>query len=145
MHKKLYASGFLYYSPSQQILLQKNTSSLSVLLPQWSLFTGVYTEREQPEAAFKKVIRDVLGVKIDIVNPIYSYFKENINSNQVIVYSELKTFKDFSPKKGLTFGWFSFKEVIKLQIEEQTKHDIVVGQRVIDAAGRKSRGEHTFQ
>ena len=145
MHKKFYASGFLYYLPTQRILLHQQTSSSSTLLSPWRLFGSLYTEKEEPETVFKNIIHETLSIKIGIVNTVYSYFNTNTNTNQVIVYSELKTLKNFSSKNGLTFVWFSFKEVIKLQITEQTKHDIVVGHRVIEAAARKSRGEHTFQ
>lgn len=140
MHKTFYASGFLYHSPTQQILLQQHFS-----VSPWSLFGSAYTEKEEPEEVFKNVISKLLHIKIAIIDTVYSYFNEKTKINQVVVYSELDKLQNFSPKKGLTFAWFSFKEVRKLQISEQTKHDIVVGQRVIQASERKSRGEHTFQ
>ncbi|MBU4017288.1 hypothetical protein KKF69_07505, partial [Patescibacteria group bacterium] len=79
------------------------------------------------------------------VLPVYSYLNENSDEFQYIVYSQLGELRNFSSKNGQTFGWFTFKEVLKLKVTEQTKHDIVVGQRVIEAAMRKSLGEHTFQ
>ncbi|MCL4418004.1 MAG: hypothetical protein M1365_15185 [Actinobacteria bacterium] len=143
MHKIFYASGFLYHSSTEQILLQQYTSS-SLKSP-WFLFSGLYTEKEEPCDIFRNIIYNLLYIKIKTVHPVYSYLNENINTNQFIVYSKLKTLKNFYTREKLTFAWFTFKEVARLHITEQTKHDICIGQRVIDAAGRKSRGEQTFQ
>lgn len=142
MHKNFYASGFLYNPYSQQILLQQQALSTTLFSP-W-LFGGFYKEKEAPEIIFKNIIFDLLDIRIDAVYPVYSYFNENTSTNQIIVYSELKVFQNFSSKNGIAFVWFSFKDVAKLHIAEQIKHDIVVGQRVIDAALRKQRGEHSF-
>jgi hypothetical protein len=142
MHKPFYASGFLYHLDSQQILLQQDTTSKDIL-SQWYLFEGQYTEKNTPEIVFKKILHDLLDLKIDTVHSIYSY--ENEKANQYVVYAEIDELRDFEPKNGIIFNWFSFKNIYKLQVAKQTKHDIVVGQRVIEASGRKSRGEHTFQ
>jgi hypothetical protein len=144
MHKKFYASGFLYHPQSQQILLQQNSSIGNVSSP-WLLFGGNYSEKDEPEALFKNLILDLLDIEIGAVHPIYSYLNENNEAFQYIVYSRLNKFQNFSSRNNLTFAWFTFKEILKLKITPQTKHDIVVGQRVIEAAVRKSLGEHTFQ
>lgn len=144
MHKKFYASGFLYHPPSQRILLQQN-KSIPPISSSWLLFGGQYLEKEDPKALFKDIIFKLLNIEIGVVHPIYSYLNKNTGEFQYVVYSQLSKFQNFSSKSGLTFAWFSFKDVLKLKITEQTKHDIVVGQRVIEAAERKSRGEHTFQ
>lgn len=144
MHKNFYASGFLYHPQSQQILLQQNNSIANMSSP-WLLFGGSYLEEEGPEGLFKDVIFKLLDIEIGVVHTVYSYLNESNDAFQHIVYSQLNEFQNFSSKNNLTFGWFTFKEVLKLKISEQTKHDIVVGQRVIEAAVRKSLGEHTFQ
>src|SRR2546423_1660792 len=108
MHKTFYASGFLYHLDSEQILLQQHMPSAP--LSPWFLFGGIYSEKVGPEAAFKDVVFDLLNIKIKNVYPVYSYFNENASINQSIVYSELKTLRKFSPKKGLTFAWFSFRD-----------------------------------
>jgi len=142
MHKKFYASGFLYHLPTQQILLQQDTTSEN-FSNQWFLFGGRYTEKELPEDVFKKIIANLLQIRIDLVHAVYSY--ETDDASQHIVYSEIDELIEFSSQNGLLFNWFPFKNMHKMQISEQTKHDIIVGQRVIEASGRKSRGEHTFQ
>jgi hypothetical protein len=144
MHKDFYTSGFLYHPSSQQILLQQD-NSLSTTSSPWLLFGGSYLEQEEPEASFKNVIFNLLDIKINVVHNVYSYFNETMDKNQYIGYSTVRSRQTFSSKNGLTFAWFSFKDVLKLQATKQTKHDIVVGQRVIEAATRKRLGEHTFQ
>lgn len=142
MHKTFYASGFLYHLPSEQILLQQQPSTSTVTSP-WSLFSKSHTENEEAEVIFKNIISDLLGINIDTVQTVYSYLNEEKNIYQSIIYSELNELKTFPPKNGVTYKWFSFKDVIKLRIPEQTKHDLVVSKRVIDATARKSRGEFT--
>ena len=141
MHKKFYASGFIYHLPSQRILLQQSQSTNSP----WVLFGIEHTESEQPEEVFKNTLHKLLKVEITSIHPIYSYLNETAKSSHTLLYATTESLQEFPPKDGFTFRWFSFKEVLKIPASEQTKHDIVVGQRVIEAAGRKSRGEHTFQ
>jgi hypothetical protein len=142
MHKTCYASGFLYHSASEQILLQQDTTAQNVT-SQWLLFGGEHTEKENPEKTFQNIINKLLKIKIASVIPVYSY--ENGNVTQTIVYAEVDELREISPKNDFLFNWFTFKNALKLPLSVQTKHDIVVGQRVIEAASRKSRGEHTFQ
>ena len=140
MHKIFYARGFIYYLPTQQILLQKLQSVASP----WLLFEKEYTEHEQPGEIFRDYMFQLLGIKIDTIYPIYSYIDEATKDNRSLFYANIKDFKEFLPKNNYIFQWFSFKEVLKIQTTEQIKHDILVGQRVIEAAARKYRGEYTF-
>ena len=140
MHKTLYASGFIYHLPTEQILLQK----LQSIVSPWILFEQIYIEHEQPETIFKDNILKLLCIKIDTVYPIYSYINETTKNNRSLFYATTEDLQEFLPKDNYMFRWFSFKEVLKIQTTEQTKHDIVVGQRVIEATERRRRGEHTF-
>jgi hypothetical protein len=140
MHKIFYASGFIYHLPTEQILLQK----LQSIVSPWILFEKTYIGDEQPGVIFKDNILEILCIKIDNIYPIYSYINETTKNNRSLFYATTKDLQEFLPKNGCVFRWFSFKEVLKIQTTEQTKHDIVVGQRVIEAAARKYRGEHTF-
>lgn len=144
MHKGFYASGFLYDSQTERILLQQHGTTISAASP-WFLFEGNYEESEEPEALFKTLIHNTLNVHVASVYPIYTYFNEILEKYHSVVYATVNEAKKFSAKNNCIFEWFSFKEISKLNLTDQTKHDIIVGQRVIDAAGRKSRGEHTFQ
>lgn len=144
MHKNFYAGGFLFHPLSKQILLQQKKAGSNTLL-RWLLFGGVSVNQNAPEEIFKDIIFKLLDIKIENVSLVYSYKKENIDLNQHIVYSEIDDLKDFPSKNGRSFAWFTFKEAQKLPASEQTKHDIVVGQRVIEAETRKRLGLHTFQ
>lgn len=144
MHKDFYASGFIYHLPSQQILLQQHQTSSVTAFP-WVLFENQHPENEQPETVFKHTLLQLLGITVDAIYPIYSYSNEDTKKNYSLLYATVETLQEFPQKNDFTFRWFPFKEVLKIQIAEQIKHDIVVGQRVIEAARRKANGEHTFQ
>ena len=143
MHKDFYASGFLYHPLSQKILLQQQSSLQGS--SSWGLIEGSYIENEETGTSFKKIIQNLLDIKITIAYPVYSYINESINKNQHVFYGVLKNLKNVSITNDPSFAWFSLKNITKMHMGEQIKHDIVVGQRVIEAADRKSRGEHTFQ
>lgn len=144
MHKDFYASGFLYHFPSRQILLQQYPSG-HIESSSWQLFRGIGSQKENPESIFQHIILKLLSKKIEIVYPVYSYPYRDTNKNHFIVYAKVRTKEEFSSQNGTSFAWFSFKQILKLHLAAQTEHDITVGFRVIDAAARKRRGEHTFQ
>lgn len=144
MHKDFYAGGFLFHPFSEQILLQQHNSD-SGISSSWLLFGEISPEHINPEEVFKNLIHKLLDIKIEMVYPIYSYNRGHNDKSQNILYSEINERPNFPSKSGLNFAWFTFKEVMKLQASEQTKHDIIVGQRVIEAATRKRLGLHTFQ
>lgn len=140
MLKGYYVSGFLYNPDSEQILLQQHISSSST---DWSLFENVYEENENAENVFTKTIHQILRVQLDLVYPVYSYINELSGKSQNVFYA-ICNHALLPSKKDYNIKWFSFKELTKMQLNDQVRHDIIVGQRVIDAAGRKERGEHTF-
>lgn len=146
MHKNFYASGFIYHAPTQQILLQQQTS-VNNFPSVWSLFEGVNLYKEDAETAFLRIIYSSLRIKLNpkSIFPVYSYFHKKMNKNHYIICAEIKNLKDFSPNNGIIFAWFTFKQIVKLQLSEQAKHDITVGQRVIDARLRKSLGQKTLE
>lgn len=140
MHKDFYANGFLFHSLSNQVLLQQPESPPDVVVP-WSLLGGLVTDTIDPETAFKNTIKTMLGLTLDVVYPVYTYGVEAGETAHHIFYGELDQTAQFAPKQGMTFSWFTFKQVISLNTSEQVKHDIVIGQRVIDAAVRQKLGQ----
>lgn len=129
MHKPFYASGFLYHSPTQQILLQQFSSGNSVNLV---LFRGTSHNGEAPSVVFQKCVEKALGAAIPAssIHPIYDYVHDTLGE-QFIFYVEVAdaTPKDY-PSKNKT-EWLPLTKVAKRTMSEQTHHDIVVGERVI--------------
>lgn len=145
MHKEFYASGFLYYPPTQQILLQQRKSTLSSS-PTWSMFGKICVCKKADEKIFQRILNELLKIKIkpDFIHPVYTYFHKETHKNHTIFYAEVEEIKKISSKRGV-FNWFTFKQVLKLQLPGQVKQDIVVGQRVIDAEIRKNLGLRTLE
>jgi len=145
MHKDFYASGFLYHPKSQQILLQQpNTADMGA---EWSLFEGKSLNGETAERAFKRIIHSHLHLELKPKNifPIYSYFHTDKGKHNYIHYAIVRKLETFPNTKKTLFSWFTFKQVQKLHISDQIKQDIIVGQRVIDSAMRKSLGQQTIE
>lgn len=134
MHKTFYASGFIYHLPTQQILLQQKQSTLIPASP-WILFEKEHAETKNPEEVFKKTFSKLLNSNLNNLNKIYSYTQDHLK-NYSLFYATIDQLKEFSPKNGYVFKWFSFKEIVRLKTNQQTKHDIMIGQRVIDALSR---------
>ncbi len=144
MHKSFYASGFLYHPETTQILLQqKNSSDPSTT---WSLLGGPTESSESPEAAFKRIVEEELGINLPIksIHQVYDYIDDVTGETKHICYSQIRSQKDFKDAHGTSFSWFTLKEISKLKILPQAKQDIIVGQRVIDSTSRKNSGEQTI-
>ena len=137
MHKAFYVSGLLYHLPSQQILLHqpiiKNRSA-----SEWSMLTGLSKNQEKTQDAFRAIVEKFLGIKINAkkINHVYDYFLNDKSSHYFIVYVEIKTLKKFSPSRKGNFAWFNFKQAKKLAVNNKTKQDIIVSERVISAKAR---------
>ncbi|MDP3941884.1 MAG: hypothetical protein Q8Q49_06275, partial [bacterium] len=135
----LYASGFLYHAPTQQILLQQiSTDSL------WSLIGGTHTSKEPAEKAFQRIAKSVLKLNLALssIHPVYAYVREDVGRKHSILYAEITNINKAPSKKNGLFTWFSRKQITKLPLDPQTKQDIIVGQRVIDSRIREVLGEH---
>lgn len=142
MHKGFYASGFLYHPKSQQILLQQLYSANN---SSWTLFGKTSAQDKTGEEVFKDIFYEVLNLKIKLNNikMVYSYFSKELNKRN-IYYAEVKSRYKHPVSGNSTFAWFTFKQVQKLNLSEQIRHDILVGQRVIDSSIRKSLGLRTI-
>ena len=145
MHKGFYASGFIYHIRSQQILLQQQITADNN--SEWSLFGVNGSGNQTAEEVFKKAIQKLLHIELKpkAVLPIYKYFLEEMKKDHYICYAKISKLEKFPATKKTNFGWFSFKQIQKLNLSEQTKHDLVVGQRVINSALRKSLGQQTIE
>jgi ADP-ribose pyrophosphatase YjhB (NUDIX family) len=145
MHKDFYASGFLYHPKSQQILLQQPNTADSET--GWSLFGGEGLNKETAEETFKRVLYLHLRLEIKPKNifPIYSYFHTDKGKNNYLHYAIVRKLEIFPNTKKTLFSWFTFKQIQKMHISDQIKQDIIVGQRVIDSAVRKSLGQQTIE
>ena len=144
MHKDFYASGFLYHPRSQQILLQQaNTAETGTA---WALFEGESLNGETAEETFKRIIYSHLRLELKPKNiySIYSYFHTVKGKDNYIHYAIIRKLEKFPNTKKTLFSWFTFKQIQKLHIPDQIKQDIIVGQRVIDSAMRKSLGQQTI-
>ncbi|MGA2911217.1 MAG: NUDIX domain-containing protein [Candidatus Levyibacteriota bacterium] len=145
MHKDFYASGFLYHPKTQQILLQQSSTADSGT--EWSLFEGECLGKETTAEAFKRVVFSYLRLELKPKNifSIYSYFHEDKKKNNFLHYAVVRKLETFPNTKKASFSWFTFKQIQKLHIPNQIKQDIIVGQRVIDSAMRKSLGQQTIE
>jgi hypothetical protein len=136
VHKPFYASGFLYHSPTQQILLQQFKSGNSVNLV---LFRGSSCNGETPQAVFQKCVEQALGTVIDAssIHPVYDYVHENLGE-QFVFYVEVAgaTPKEYKSKNKTE--WLPLLKVPKRSMNEQTLHDIIVGERVIRSLYEKA-------
>ncbi len=144
MHNDFYASGFLYNPLSQQILLQQQNNADEN--GPWALLENEVGAEASGEQTFKDLISKHLNLKISLKKIFYIYtrYASGTDKDHSIYYAEVKRVgKKMLAKEG-RFAWFSFKQVPKLNLSEQTKHDIVVGQRVIESAIRKSLGQQTI-
>jgi len=143
MHKNFYASGFLYHPRTEQILLQQKTSINGNSY--WTLFTKKITEDKSGEEGFNELLQETLNLnlKLNKIKIIYSYVSKELNK-QNIYFAEVKSLQKFPASENTTFAWFTFKQIHKINVSEQTKHDIIVGQRVIDSNSRRDLGERTI-
>ena len=135
MHKKFYASGFIYNPTTEQILLQQHKS----FSPFWLLFGGKSNNAEEPIDTFHRITFKELKIKITpkAIHPVYDYFNKKLNDHCYIFYAQVKSIdKKIRARQGYAIEWFTFKQIYKLPIEEQTRQDIMVAKRVIDLAVR---------
>ena len=136
MQNSFYASGFLYNNKTHQILLiqsdQKKDSSAF-----WSLLGGEGKRGEEAKVTFQRVVSKFLNINLKPkdIYPVYDYFHNTRNKLNFVFYGEVAGTKKFNSLKG-SLSWFGFSETLKLPFTSQTKQDIIVGERVINAKWR---------
>ena len=108
------------------------------------MFSKKSPTRELSEQNFKDIFFEIFSkeIKKKDVHAVYSYFIEN-KGHHLIYYAETRKPRDFLCDED-SYKWFSQREIIKLNIPEQVKHDITIGFRVIESSIRKKLGERTI-
>ncbi|MBI2040398.1 NUDIX domain-containing protein [Candidatus Microgenomates bacterium] len=132
MQTSFYTSGFLYSPKTHQILLLKSQKGDTSL---WSMLGGDSLEGEEALAAFQRIINKSLNINLKPkdIYPVYDYFHITRNKLNFVFYAEVKSTKKFNGLKKGNLSWLTFSETLKLPFTAQTKQDIVVGERVINA------------
>jgi hypothetical protein len=115
--------------------------------PTWSLFSGENKVGETQEQTFMRTISKQLHIKLkpNSVCPIYNYSSGDKDMDNFICYAKINKLEQFPNTKNFSYGWFTFKQIQKLHIPEQTRQNITVGQRVIASAIRKGLGQRTIE
>ena len=98
------------------------------------------------EETFKELFFEAINLKIKLtnINIIYSYFSKELNMENNVYYAEVSKLYKTSSSKDIIYSWFTLKKIQKINVSEQTKQDIIIGQRVIDSSVRKSLGLRTI-
>lgn len=131
MHNANFASGFLYHPSTEKILLQLTPENRNSSL--WSLFSDRQPVENQ-SGSFQKIIFEQLRILIQptAIVPIYDYLRAAKGEVHFIYYAEVdKEDMGLQPKRGCTVRWFTQKEITKLSLLPQERHDIMIGTRVI--------------
>ena len=141
MQASFYTSGFLYNLKTHRILLlqskQRDEST------SWTMLGGEGIEGEGAEVAFQRIINKKLNINLKSkdIYPVYDYISNIQNKPHYVFYVEVKNSKSFNDLKKGCPSWVSFSETTKLSVSIQTKQDIVVGERVINAKWRDDEAE----
>lgn len=90
-------------------------------------------------SVFHEAISKQLHAKFALktIYPVYDYFRES-GANYYVFYAQVALKKDeLHTKKGSLIEWFTFKQMTKLRFLSETRQDIVVAERVINAKARQ--------
>lgn len=145
MNKKYYSSGFLYHPASEQILLQQENPTDPTST--WSLLGGTCTDKETIIENFKHVAHTLLKLNLrgSAIHSVYDYFHQAMGKNHFVSYAVVDKLVKFPSNQKTAFAWFDLREISKLKLTPQTKQDIIVSRRVIEANVRKNTGERYIE
>ena len=96
---------------------------------------------------FQHCIEKALGktVAASSIHSVYDYIHDTLGE-QFVFFIEVTDISPTTYPSNTNAGWFSLAKLSKLTMSEQTRHDIVVGERVIrslvDAALPSSGYKH---
>lgn len=102
------------------------------------MFEQENTKEEDAAITFQRGIYNILHLKLPIkcIFPVYDYFHTLYNKTHYVFYAEVPKMQKYTYAEH-TLAWFTFKQIIKLPFTKQTKQDIIVAHRVIDAQERE--------
>ena len=129
-----YACGFLYSLKHNKILLlQSKAQEDQPCL--YSMLGGEGIEGEEALVSFQRIVNKLLNVNIKSkdIHPVYDYCHSSNDKPSFVFYADIKNIKNISGLEEGTFSWLKFSETIKLKFNTQTKQDMVIGERVINA------------
>jgi hypothetical protein len=130
VHKPFYASGFLYHSPTQKILLQhlSNNNDDTKLV----FFREKSQNGNNPQTVFKQCVENALGIPISesSIHPVYDYVHDKLGEHFIFYVEVTDEIPATYSSKNKT-EWLTISKLSKCNMSEQTRHDIVVGERVI--------------
>lgn len=132
MHKSFYASGFFYHSASKRILLQQLSTGGDV---KFTLFRGSSEKGHDPQEVFRQSVEEVLGMTISAsaIRPVYDYVHEKFGAHFIFYVEVEELTSSLLTDTHEQAKWISLSKLSKHNMSEQTRHDIVVGERVIRA------------
>jgi len=139
VHKHVYASGFLYHLPTEQILLQQPITR-DASPSAWNMFGGESLRGEDAQTAFRRIMYDHIKIRLEPKRlfPVYDYMPDANHIVHYVFYAEVKRLYTFPSYDKGTLSWFTFKKVAKLGLAPQVKQDVMISERVIGAQARSN-------
>jgi len=134
VHNSYYASGFLFHSPSQQILLLQPTHEEDAA---WGIINVSHGSTDDPLKTFASYTSRLLKTPRIDAQPVYSYVDKKSQSQHSIFFADVATRQNYPETTTFRYQWFELKDLRKLRMNDSIRHDIVVGTRVIAAGIRK--------
>ena len=108
------------------------------------MFGGLSQKGESAQEAFARVTYELIAVRVyaNHIYPVYDYFFHAANTIHYVFYAEVSTMPTFPLGSNTILSWFTFKQITKLALKDQTKHDIIISERVINAQARIKEKQH---
>lgn len=137
-----YASGFLYSLKTHKILLLQSEQK-DYLNPSFSMLGGESNEGEEARVTFQRIVNELLNLDLKEKNiyPVYDYFHDGRDKVNYVFYAEVKNPQEFDSLKEGNYAWVAFSETSKLLFTANTKQDVIVGERVINAKWRDNEAK----
>ena len=91
-----------------------------------------------PLKSFAKVLKKILisPPAVKDIYSVYDYYHTTSKRIHYIYYAVVDKPNNYSPRRG-NLGWFILKQIPKLPLSDQAKHDLIISSRVINAQARQ--------